>query len=225
MFAFQLSNDFKEVLESVFHATLSIYKILMGTLLAVWVPQSCPENNGGTCEIDQQFTDLTPYNVLALVFNFVALAFVIIFRSLLLLRERFLISHFDQDASKPDNFFQEVLAIYPTVQRGLHVQNMRCYWMNAIAIAVVILNVVLSLALVVVYWDSYRTGTVFTTYVILIGELIWSSFTVLRNPALSTCSAMRSAPVLHNVLDVDLFPKISDPMSVVSATAVEVKCL
>eukprot|EP00762_Andalucia_godoyi_P000798 ANDGO_03866.mRNA.1 hypothetical protein len=218
-----ISNDAIESAESIFASSISLYKILMGTLLAVWVPQSCPENNGETCSINQQFTDLTQFNVFVLVWNFLTLVMVVVTRFALLLRERFLISHFDEDRTKPDTAWKEVLESFPSIKMGLQEQNKRCFILNLISLVFVALNIVFSLALVIIYWDSYRTGTVFVMYGVLIIELVWSSYKVVSNNDMQTCSAMRFDAFFHNVVDSKITDKVKSDLGSASANAAQVQ--
>eukprot|EP00762_Andalucia_godoyi_P007146 ANDGO_01903.mRNA.1 hypothetical protein len=187
---------------SIFKSLVSLYMILMGTLLAVFVPQSCPENGGDTCSLDQQFTDLTAFNKAVLGINFIALFWVLSLRALILFRERYIIEHFDEDLEQSDMSFTAVLAAYPVLQTGLANQNRRCFYIGVTASGIVVCNIILSLALVVIYWDGYRTGTVFATYTVLILSMTWQVMSVLSNPKFRTSSCLRSNPVCHNVVGV-----------------------
>jgi hypothetical protein len=197
-----ISQDTEELLQSLFKAAISLFKIVMGSMLAVFVPQYCPES-GNTCTIKQQFTDLTKYNEFVLAWNFLTLAAVIGMRLMILLRERFLIAHFDEDRSQPDFAFESVLKQFPVIEIGLYRQNMRCRLANIFAMFMTATNVIFSTALIIIYWDDYRSGTVLTTNGVLILELVWTSLSVLLDRTRVTNSCMRFDSVFHNVVDPD----------------------
>jgi hypothetical protein len=54
-----LSEDNKQRIKSFLLFILEFFKVLMATLLAVFVPQNCPESLNGECTMSDNFTDLT----------------------------------------------------------------------------------------------------------------------------------------------------------------------
>ena len=68
-----VDNDHKELTSTWMMTLAEAYKVLMACLLSVFVPQLCPET-GTTCTLKENFSDLTPYNVFVLLFNFWSLS-------------------------------------------------------------------------------------------------------------------------------------------------------
>jgi cytochrome c biogenesis protein CcdA len=196
----KISKDTIELLQSWTKMIISLFMIVMGCLLAVFVPQYCPETSS-TCTIKQQFTDLTRYNEFVLGWNFLTLALVLAMRVSLLLRERYLIRHFDEDRTKPDTDFENILKLFPTIDVGLYHENRRALIANIVAMFMVFTNVVVSTVLIIQYWDDYRSGTVLATNGVLILQLVWTTLSILLSRDTRTCSCMRMEPVLHNVVD------------------------
>ena len=182
------------------------YKLIMATLLAVFVPQRCPESPSNECSIIDNFTSLTAYNTAVLIFNFATLLFFIIYYIFEYYRENWCIEYLDIDKNKADIFLKEEIKDYPNILSRLLKLNKLYFIFSVILLSSNFINFVLSGVLVYnYYYLDYKSITVFATYLILIGDKLLSSIFISRN-SFTNCiaeSAYMTEPVVFNRIDTD----------------------
>ena len=99
----KLDVDTKQRITTGLLFVLEFYKILMGTFLIAFVPQSCGEN---VCSVTENIMSDDLLKMCANIFNAVTFLFVLNFYKTEMQRENWCITYLDIDESKPnDNLY------------------------------------------------------------------------------------------------------------------------
>ena len=69
-----LSNDNKQIIKSFFILLSESYRVFVATLLFIFAPQKCENQIDKVCTINDNFYNLTPYDIGVLTCNFITLA-------------------------------------------------------------------------------------------------------------------------------------------------------
>ena len=169
------------------------FKVLMASLLAVFIPQGCPKTgeqselfitmfpeyplpkyiNGtytetAVCTMHDNFTDLIDYNSFVLAFNFVVLIYFVYLYYIELRREKWLITHLDYSIDKTDDNMIVLKKEYPNVVE--HMQKINKKYMIAYKYLHILYtaNFIFSAILVIhYYYLDFRTITSLLTNFIL----------------------------------------------------------
>ena len=90
-------NDTFDQLLIVFFQLIELFKLLMGTMLVVIVPQSCDQETLRECSFTERldYPNLSTLNQIALAFNMTALVFTVGHKFLVVRREVFLRKSFE----------------------------------------------------------------------------------------------------------------------------------
>jgi hypothetical protein len=170
---------------------IEFFKLIMASLLAVFVPQLCSARSSaasdarkaagdGECTFVELFLSAEPYNIFVLAWNFLTLVVCLVHRSLTSQRESFMVDHFDVNKSLPPDNIKEVLRTNPTVAGILTDWNKRIFTSAFLFMTANVLNFIFSAVLIWSRVANYRTTTVFLTNVSLLAQLIFWDLSVAR---------------------------------------------
>lgn len=201
----QLKQDTKQYLTLTVLILLDAYRIITGSLLAVFVPQDCSDVeeelslNGTTriCTVEENVNPekLTDFNHAVVIFNYItALCFIGVYYWEAK-RERFMVANFDDEDSKPTDW---LVHHGPKDQPVIWAQYMylqMVYYRLVLSLMVVfIVNCVLSGVLVfAIYFLDGKTVTSFLTSMILLAQKLSHMRTV------SLAKVPRSSYLIENV--------------------------
>lgn len=206
---------------------LDIYRILIGSFFSIFVPQRCDVKNtipasnstvsmvvetvefttSHTCELKENISDLTSYNWFVLGLNAftalsIAIAFIWEFK-----RETWMVNHLDVDPEKPDNNlddeFAKPIPKYESMKASLLKKNKIYYYLFLTVAITATLNFGFSLALMVIYYDGFKTMTTFFTNALLIFMRVQKSLSIAKTceKDLKAQSVFLSEPVAFNTID------------------------
>ena len=175
------TDDQKQTINTIILLFSESFKVLMATLLAIFVPQRCDNQAEKLCTLVDNFTNLTKYNLAVLIFNFITLGCFISLYVIEYTREHWCIEFLDIDNDKPNTNLKTEIEKYPEYKDKMIQLNNKY---NNIAIVVVFMNVInfiLSSVLIYgYYYLDYRSITVLLTNTILIIDKIINCFNVSR---------------------------------------------
>lgn len=183
------SQDTQQSITVITSFAADAFKILMASMLSVFIPQGCPQNgtnndlfieyfpdkpvpdyiNGtytetAVCTFKDNFTDLIDYNSFVLAFNFITLCYFIYLYWIELRRERWMISHFDYDKEKPDENILTLKIDYPDIMEKLQKYNYKYMLTYKYLHILYIANFLFSAILVLYfYYLDFRTITALIT--------------------------------------------------------------
>ena len=201
---------------------LDIYRILIGSFFSIFVPQRCDVKvnfnstiveSSHTCELKENISDLTSFNWFVLGLNAftafsIAIAFVWEFK-----RETWMVNHLDVDPEKPDNNLDDELdmkneenkfiEVYQSMKQALLWKNRIYYYLFLTVGITAMLNFGFSLALMILYYDGFKTMTTFSTNALLIFMRVQKSLSIAKTceKELKAQSVFLSEPTAFNTID------------------------
>ena len=195
---------------------LQIYKILTGTLLTIFVPQSCEtlllEKNtteNRVCSITQNYENNDFYHQKTMYWNFMTMILFFGYYMIELKRENWAIQYLDIDNDKPDNSLKEIIKRDPKLDKEMDKLNLYYYYFLNTTIVAYSINV--SLMIQILYTDYHGSSTIscFMSFVLLVLMKLYNSFIVARESIKNDkmMSAYMSEFVSYNVLDEDYIVK------------------
>lgn len=200
------TDDQKQTINTIILLFSESFKVLMATLLAIFVPQRCDNQVEKLCTLVDNFTNLTKYNLAVLIFNFITLGCFISLYVIEYTREHWCIEFLDIDNDKPNTNLKTEIEKYPEYKDKMIQLNNKY---NNIAIVVVFMNVInfiLSSVLIYgYYYLDYRSITVLLTNTILIIDKIINCFNVSKKSVqeILPISAYMTTPIIFNIIDKD----------------------
>jgi hypothetical protein len=201
---------------------LDVYRILIGSFFGVFVPQRCDVKtvsnstiieSSHTCELKENVTNLTSYNSFVLALNALTALSIAIAFIWELKKETWMVNHFDVDPEKPDNNLDDeletkneennLIPTYQDMKSKLLRKNKIYYYMFSTVGVLTLLNFGFSLALMVIYYDGFKTMTTFFTNSLLIFMRVQKSISISKTceKQLKAQSVFLSEPVSFNTID------------------------
>ena len=153
----KVSNDMKERLKIGALWLFQSYKVIMGSLLILFVPQKCEElvdNSGSSygdeyetviCSISHNLhkTDDTFHNI-TLGFNFLCVGLFLITYIIELKRENWCVKYLDINHDFPDNHLDDIIDKKPELKIELYKQNNRYFKITSVASSIYMINLILT---------------------------------------------------------------------------------
>lgn len=192
---------------AVFGIVTEVFRILVSSLLVVFVPQACEM---GTCTIKENFEELTPFNKAALGFNFITLGSLLGMYGIIYKRERFLIYHMDEASYQPKTGCEEVFKKYPEIQYGVRRYNTLLLSSTIASGILYLVNMILSAILIFGYfYDGYQSAIQYIVNSALCISILYRSFTHSRSSLVLSNTTF--VPTAYNKVDPDYESKVSNP--------------
>jgi hypothetical protein len=195
------SQDTQQTITVITSFASDAFKVVMASLLCVFVPQACSteetnqsifnsafsdssiahysNNINGTqitthvCTFNENFSNLIDYNAFVLAFNFLTLGYFSYLYVIELRREKWMINHLDYDKEKPDDNILTLKISHPKIIDQLKIYNGRYKQTYKYLHIIYIGNFIFSAVLVLYYYYlDYRTITTLITNTILVSNKI-----------------------------------------------------
>jgi len=200
----KLDIDNKERIKIAILFLLQSYKVIMGSMLVVFVPRQCEE---GICSLSENVQNPDALNRTALSLNFISILFFIATYIVELRRENFCVHNFDIDHDIGDNNLAIILKNKPDLLKELHSHNTLYYKITSITFFVYLVNFILSD--IVLYNDPtfWKAGLApYFSYILLILMKLYNCYyisasSIQDDKALSAYMTEFSS---FNVIDVDM---------------------
>ena len=169
LMAYMSLQDTQQKINIVTITVSESFKILMATLLSIFIPQECViDGVARTFTFSDNFADLTSFNTFVVVFNFITLGIFVGLYYVEIKREDWMIKHLEFDNNFSDNNLQTLKPIYPKIFERLTHYNKIYYKYYSILKYFFIANFIVSAVLVLhFYYLDYRTVTTLLTNVAL----------------------------------------------------------
>lgn len=194
------SQDTQQGISVITGVASDAFKVVMASLLAVFIPQACSieesktriyESTFGTipleleghlngtqmtthiCNFQENFTNLIDYNTFVLAFNFLTLGYFIYLYKVEITRERWMIDNLDFDKEKPDDAILSIKDTHPELIEQLQIYNTKYVRTYKYIHVIYIINFISSAILVIYYYYlDYRTATTLVANTILVSNKI-----------------------------------------------------
>ena len=200
----KVTNDFKERLKIGGLFIFQSYKVIMGSMLTLFVPQLCEDDE--VCSIHDNLVkheDL--YHQITLGFNFLSVLLFIGVYGIELRRENWCVKNLDIDHNLPDNNLENAIRDKPELLIPLKKHNTLYFRSMAVTSSIYSVNLVLSSIFIYNNYAGIPSITSYMSYVVLILLKIYNSLfisydSMTNNKALSGYIMEFSS---FNKIDVD----------------------
>jgi hypothetical protein len=186
---------------------LQTYKVLTGTLLALFVPQKCNEH---ICSFEDNLYGGDRFHRLVLSWNILTSVLFLGYYLLELRREEWSIKYLDINNDKPDNALKTEIIKFKELDTKMDRLNRYYYNIVRVTIVFYILNNLFSMRLLKDRYYSSTTLSCFISFSLLVGMKLYNSFSVARNSVFfdKMTSAYMTEFVSYNVIDSDYLQTI-----------------
>lgn len=175
----KINTDTKERLKVGALFVFQSYKVIMGSLLILFVPQECPENDNNVCSLKNNLTKTDDlFHTVALGFNFLCVFLFMGMYFVELRRENWCVKYFDINHDFPDNNLDKIIDEKPELKLELNKRNKRYFKITALASSVYAINLVLSSIIVYTNYVGIQAVTSYVSYVALILLKIYNSLCI-----------------------------------------------
>ena len=202
-----ISQDFKQRIKVGAIFLLQVYKVTTGTLLSLFIPQACVDEEGinKICTLQENFDNADGYHKTVLYFNMFSMFTFFTYYLIELRREEWAIKYLDIDNDKPDNALKEIIRYDPPLDRKMDKLNLLYYRTLLFNCGTYAINLGLSAKLVKDGYHSSSTLSCFASFSLLVLMKLYNSLEVARNSVKDDkmTSAYMSEFVSFNVLDAD----------------------
>ena len=190
---------------------LQVYKVTTGTMLSLFIPQSCSEdslaNTTGSriCSLQENYENADGYHKTVMYWNAFSFLTFFTYYMIELRREEWAIKFLDIDNDKPDNSLKEIIVKEPKLDKTMDRLNLWYYRTLLFNCGVYGINLGLSAKLVKDGYHSSSTLSCFASFSLLVLMKLYNSLEVARQSVKNDkmMSAYMSEFVSFNVLDKD----------------------
>lgn len=202
----KLTVDNKQRIKTTLLFILEFYKILMGTFLIAFVPQSCGEE---VCSISQNIKDGDLLHHIANGFNLLTFLFVVNFYKTEIQRENWCITYLDIDETKPNDYLDEQIERYPEIKQKMLKLNKTYLRDIYLALGFLITNFVLSGVSIGYNYVGTNTVTSIVSFLLLVTMKITSALNVGKESVNDdhALSSYLKTNKTYNVIDKDFIKK------------------
>jgi len=216
----KIDQDFGQRIKVMGIFSLQFYKVLMGTMLTLFVPQACYEeigdgseerNNLQICTLTQNYENSDIYHQITLSWNTLSFVCFLFCYVLELRRENWAIKYLDIDNDKPDNSLKQIIVLEPKLDKQMDKLNKIYFYGLSITAIIYFINVCLMINILLQDYHSMSTISCFISFVLLVQMKLYNSLSVAYQSVKSDkmMSAFMSEFVSYNVLDSDYIVEYS----------------
>ena len=184
----KVDQDLKERLKIGALWVFQSYKVIMGSLLILFVPQKCEElveysgssdgdeYESAICSVSDNLhkTDDMFHNI-TLGFNFLCVLLFFMMYFVELRRENWCVKHLDINHDYPDNHLDDIIDQKPELKFELRKRNSRYFKITSLTSGVYMINLILSSIIIYTNYVGIQAVTSYTSYVALILLKIYNS--------------------------------------------------
>jgi hypothetical protein len=175
----KINTDTKERLKVAALFIFQSYKVIMGSLLILFVPQECNENDNNVCSLKNNLTKTDDlFHTVTLGFNFLCVFLFMGMYFVELRRENWCVKHFDINHDFPDNNLDKIIDEKPELKLELNKKNKRYFRITTLASSVYAINLILSSIIVYTNYVGIQAVTSYVSYVALILLKIYNSLCI-----------------------------------------------
>jgi hypothetical protein len=189
---------------------LEFYKVMMGTMLTIFVPHHCSDGKEDVCSLTQVLSEVRASENwtrrVAVGMNFATLVSVAVLYGFELYRENWIIEHLDVDCDKPNNNLDEEIEAYPELKRAMSFLNFHYRRVSEAVFWLVVVN--FSLSGIYIYSGHSAGGATLTALLSYLLLVMLKLYTTRHNAQASVkderaFSAYITVHRTFNVIDAD----------------------
>jgi len=183
----KVDQDLKERLKIGALWVFQSYKVIMGSLLILFVPQKCEELVEYSGSTDGEYQDVICsvsdnlnkkddlFHDITLGFNFLCVGLFLVTYIVELRREHWCVKHLDINHDFPDNHLDDIIDQKPELKMELRKRNNRYFKITSITSGIYAINLILSSIIIYDNYVGIQAVTSYTSYVALILLKIYNS--------------------------------------------------
>ena len=197
------NQDTQQTINMVLTCTFEFYRVIMSTLLTLFVPQSC---GGAPCSVSDKMAPTDAYGTFALVSNFITLGLFVIMYFIETKREWCLINYLDINRFKPrDNESVQKALEDLSLKRQLRIQDFDNTYKYAgyVCMVAFTLNSLFSGMVVFVDFLDSKTLTVYLTNTLFMSTKLADVYTIVNTKKYIFLSSYLSRKIQYNDVDPD----------------------
>ena len=181
---------------------LQVYKVTTGTMLSLFIPQSCDDR---ICSLSENYENTEPYHQVVFYWNALSMFTFFTYYLIELRREEWAIKYLDINNDKPDNSLKEIIRMEPVLDKKMDSLNIYYYNFLRLNCVVYFMNICLSIRMINESYHSSSTLSCFFSFVLLVLMKLYNSVIVARASVKDDkmMSAYMCEFVSYNVLDKD----------------------
>lgn len=198
-----LDEDFKQKISMGITVTIEMYRVIMSSLLLLFVPQSC---NNNQCSINEKMSPETQFEIFVLVSNFFTLCAFTVTYIIESRRENILITYLDVNRFKPrDNFSvaKELLLLSKKRLNRIEKYDKMYKYLSYSSIFVFILNTLFSTIIIFDHFLDSKTITVLLTNMLFMSSKLYDMYDIVNTKDFVFLSAYLTSKIQFNDVDKD----------------------
>lgn len=180
-------------------------RIMLATLLTVFVYQLCPRQDGTLkdCTFKDNFVNLSKFNLIALIVNFITLGVFSGFYIVEYYREYKCMKYLSIDNNLPANNLRNEIISYPKIEEKLNYLNIHYRNYSIVMFVMNIVNIVLSAILIYHYYGGYKSIVGMLSEVFLIVDKLYNSINIAHKSVkeILPYSAYMKDYIIFNTVD------------------------
>ena len=202
--------DCKERVKIILSFLLQSYKVVMGSMLLLFVPQTCED---GICSVTDNLRNTGNINRAGLILNFISVSFFALTYGAELRRENWCVHNFDINHDVGDNNLAIILKDKPALLEELHKHNKRYYYITVMTFFIYLLNFIVS-NIVLFQDDAFISIGLapYLSYIILVLMKLYNCYSISLNSIKGdkAMSAYMTEFTSFNVIDADRLDEIKN---------------
>lgn len=197
-----ITDDTKQRIKVIGIFLLQIYKITTGTMMSLFIPQSCGDR---MCTLTENYKNSELYHKTLFYWNTLSMFLFLLCYSIELRREEWCVKYLDIDNNFPDNSLKEIIVKEKVLDKKMDKLNKYYYDILIGTSITYFINMLLTIKMINDNYHSNSTISCFMSFSLLVLMKIYNSWNVayqsVKNDKMM--SAYMCEFVSFNVLDTD----------------------
>lgn len=202
-----LSDNNKQILTTVFLFLYTSTKVVLSTLLSLFVIDTCEftTNLFKECTFQERINAMSQFNIFVFAFNFFTLAIFVGFYLLEFYRETIFIKYLDIDNSLPNNNLKSEVVQYSSINEKLTSINGHYKKYSIVLVIVNVMNFIISLSLLYVISVAPKIYINIFSNIFLVTDKLYSSLCIAHHSLndFIPYSAFIQEYVIFNTIDAN----------------------
>jgi len=203
-------QDFQQQMSVYITFMLELYRVLMGGMLVMFVPQKCGDTS---CSITENITRTDDFSQATLAFNIMTFLCFFCLYIIEVRRENYMINYLEVNRfkAKDNESVGEALQLLPKEKQDtLHAYDKYYYYSGMVSLFFFIINVALSGYFISLHYLDGKTISVFMTNVLFMSSKVMEVNALVNTKENIFYSAYLNDRVQYNDVDPDKVIDVSD---------------
>jgi hypothetical protein len=172
-----INQDCSQRITVSFIFMLELYRVSVGCMLSLFVPQACGDK---ICTFRENYEKTDGYNRVALIINSFSLCMFLISYGFELKRENWAIRYLDVDYTVPDNSLKEIIKKVPKLDKQMDRLNLIYYYILIATAGIYTLNIGITAKILYEDYHSMSTISCTVSFSLLVLMKLYNSMSVAK---------------------------------------------